>query len=186
MYHIADDKRAKTSASLIADGLLNCLRKKGFSSISISDINRASLVSRSTFYRLFDNITDVISYLCDSMFEEIIQEFSTRNWGEKDNPTILFLDNIMKHSLLIDILVKENQSGILYNTHLKYISYFYKYFFRSTSLTTEEETYAAGVLSSLLCSVITTWCKAGKKGSAEQLYQRIQNCIRVLEGLYTD
>ncbi len=50
MYHIKQDKRAQTSVELICTGLKQCLREKSFENITISDIQRISGVSRSTFY----------------------------------------------------------------------------------------------------------------------------------------
>lgn len=70
MYHIKQDKRAQTSVELICTGLKQCLREKSFENITISDIQRISGVSRSTFYRNFDRIEDVLALMCDRVFEE--------------------------------------------------------------------------------------------------------------------
>ena len=52
------------------DALIICMRTKSFSDVTISDLSRVSNVSRVTFYRYFSNTTDVLEYLCDSLFEE--------------------------------------------------------------------------------------------------------------------
>lgn len=70
MYHIKEDKRAKASVELICDGLKRCLKEKSFESVTISDIQRVSGVSRSTFYRNFDRIEDVLALMCDRVFVE--------------------------------------------------------------------------------------------------------------------
>lgn len=70
MYHIKQDKRAKASVELICKGLIDCLSKKNFADITISDIQRSSTVSRSTFYRNFDCLEDVLSLICDRVFED--------------------------------------------------------------------------------------------------------------------
>ena len=184
MYHIANDKRAKKSADLIADGLLACLQEQHFENITISDLNRKSYVSRSTFYRLFDNTMDVVSYLCDRMFENLIETFSKREWHEGDNPIIFFFEEIMKHNLLIDILQKGNRVDILYETHLKYNRYFYKFYLDNMNLTEDEAKYVVGILSSSLCSIITTWSAEGKKDTAEELYRRVQNSFRIIGIMY--
>lgn len=54
MYHIKNDKRARASTELICAGLLACMKEKPFARITITDVQRASTVSRSTFYRNFD------------------------------------------------------------------------------------------------------------------------------------
>lgn len=65
MYHIKEDKRAKASVELICGGLKRCLKEKSFESVTISDIQRVSGVSRSTFYRNFDRMEDVLALMCD-------------------------------------------------------------------------------------------------------------------------
>lgn len=70
MYHIKEDKRAQASVELICDGLKRCLKEKSFESVTISDIQRVSGVSRSTFYRNFDRMEDVLALMCDRVFEE--------------------------------------------------------------------------------------------------------------------
>lgn len=72
MYHIQKDIRAQKSAKLIGEGMLKCLGEKRFEEISVSDVQRASSVGRSTFYRLFDNTADVLAYLCDGILSRPI------------------------------------------------------------------------------------------------------------------
>ena len=61
MYHISKDKRAVQSSELIYKGLLECIKKKPFDQITVSDLQKVSGVARTTFYRAFDNISDVLS-----------------------------------------------------------------------------------------------------------------------------
>ena len=79
MYHIKNDKRAQTSAELICAGLLACMREKPFARITITDVQRASTVSRSTFYRNFDGLEDVLALLCDRGFQTVFAEGFRRN-----------------------------------------------------------------------------------------------------------
>ena len=41
MYHISNDKRAVQSADLIYNGLLQCLEKKSFDQITVTDVQKA-------------------------------------------------------------------------------------------------------------------------------------------------
>ncbi|GEM_PF-5850719 len=72
MYHISKDKRAARSAALIYDGLLECMKKKPFDAVTISDLQKASGVARTTFYRAFDNLSDVLYWKCDTCFSEAL------------------------------------------------------------------------------------------------------------------
>ncbi|CTO60987.1 TetR family transcriptional regulator [Streptococcus pneumoniae] len=62
MYHIKADKRSLASARLISQGLNRLLQAKDFDSITVTDIVNEAGVGRATFCRLFDNVTDVITY----------------------------------------------------------------------------------------------------------------------------
>jgi AcrR family transcriptional regulator len=72
MYHIADDRRARRSASMVADGLMACLREKTLAKVRIADITGAAGVGRATFYRLFDGVDDVLRWRCDAVFADIV------------------------------------------------------------------------------------------------------------------
>lgn len=107
MYHIKEDKRAKASVELICDGLKRCLKEKSFESVTISDIQRVSGVSRSTFYRNFDRIEDVLALMCDRVFEEAflsdyanISEAVFRTW--------------FRHQELIETIVGIDRGDMLY------------------------------------------------------------------------
>ena len=71
MYHIKQDRRSRASADEIARGLNTCLKTMPLSAVTITDLHRATGVSRATFYRLFDNIEDVLVYQCDQMLESM-------------------------------------------------------------------------------------------------------------------
>ena len=71
MYHIKQDARSQRSAKAIIEGLESCLEKKSISIITVSEVCAACAVGRATFYRLFDNLTDVLSYQCENIMRHI-------------------------------------------------------------------------------------------------------------------
>ena len=83
MYHIKNDKRAQASSELICAGLLACMKEKPFARITITDVQHASTVSRSTFYRNFDCLEDVLALLCDRGFQA---GFSVRKKSRRVSP----------------------------------------------------------------------------------------------------
>lgn len=60
MYHISNDIRAQKSAKRICGAVLGCARQKPFDEITIADLHKEYLISRTTFYRLFDNTVEVL------------------------------------------------------------------------------------------------------------------------------
>ncbi len=74
MYHISDNKRRIESAELLSDALFKILEHKPYEEITITDLQKSSSVSRSTFYRLFDNIDDIFHYQLDMIFSTLKEE----------------------------------------------------------------------------------------------------------------
>ena len=119
MYHVANDLRAKKSAELICKGLENCLQEKSLSKIKISDIYSKSYVSRSTFYRLFDNIEDVFAYECDIIRNETIETLKERGFNDKSEEVIYCIKRWLKHETLIKAIVENRMIGKLYDSHIR-------------------------------------------------------------------
>ena len=78
MIHVKEDKRAKRSAELLLDGLVICMNQKDFTEISVSDLQKASGVSRATFYRLFDNVQDVLAFKCEELAITLQNEYKKK------------------------------------------------------------------------------------------------------------
>lgn len=67
MYRITKNLRTRQTANIICEGFKNLLKEKSFEEITISDISAKTGCSRSTIYRLFDSVTDVLEY-CIKVF----------------------------------------------------------------------------------------------------------------------
>lgn len=160
MYHIKEDKRAKASVELICDGLKRCLKEKSFESVTISDIQRISGVSRSTFYRNFDRMEDVLALMCDRVFEEAfasdysnISEAVFRTW--------------FRHADMIEAVVGIGRGDMLYASLRRCTS-------RMRSGLPEwgdaaPLDYLASIIASSMMGIMITWVERGKKDSEEEL-----------------
>ncbi len=160
MYHIKEDKRAKASVELICDGLKRCLKEKSFESVTISDIQRVSGVSRSTFYRNFDRMEDVLALMCDRVFEEAfasdysnISETVFRTW--------------FRHADMIEAVVGIGRGDMLYASLRRCTS-------RMRSGLPEwgdaaPLDYLASIIASSMMGIMITWVERGKKESEEEL-----------------
>lgn len=102
MYHIPNDERAKKSAETIYQSLRHILFHKKLDEVKITDIQKECGISRSTFYRLFDNVTDVLSmklaFFVNLYFDSYLK---------KDDEFIYFFNFWDKHSDLIYLLSKQ-------------------------------------------------------------------------------
>jgi len=82
MYHINSDKRCLKSAARISGALRKLLTEKQLTNITVTDIQKASGTGRSTFYRLFDNIDDVLLYLAEEEFRDMADLYRELSWEE--------------------------------------------------------------------------------------------------------
>lgn len=174
MYHIKKDKRAEISTEMICDAMLKLLETSTFSEITVSDIQRASTVSRSTFYRNFDCLEDVLSLLCDKGFAaaierqkqtgEVLREADFRYW--------------FANSKVLEVLVQINRTDILMDSFRRCSSMLE----RLRSRFNDENTfdYFSGIVSSVMISIMTTWVKHGKTESEEDAMKRVKKAFSKL------
>lgn len=172
MYHIKPDKRAQTSVELICEGLSRCLKEKSFESITISDIQRVSGVSRSTFYRNFDRIEDVLALMCDKVFEEAftagyanISEAVFRTW--------------FRHADMVETVVDIGRSDMLYSS-LRRCSDSLR-----ASLTGFGDAalfdYLASIISSAMMGIMVTWIEHGRRESEEELKNMVVQSFKAMK-----
>ena len=65
MYHIKNDQRAIRSSQMMYVGLARLMREKPFNAITVTDLVATAQVGRTTFYRNFDEIEDILRMRCD-------------------------------------------------------------------------------------------------------------------------
>lgn len=179
MYHIPKDKRAKKSARLICYGLSECLKAKEMAQVTVSDIYRTSSVSRSTFYRLFDNATDVLAYQCDLLFEEAIEHYSNGVHSTREY-ILVFIEVCLKHRTLIEAVSRSNRIDLLYNAHLKYSDSIKGAIFRNQSEAASQMKYILSFLTSAVISVIMTMQTDRSADSPEEIYEHCKSSIQFL------
>lgn len=160
MYHIKPDKRARTSAQLICAGMSTCLKEKSFENITISDLQRASGVSRSTFYRSFDRMEDVLALMCDRVFEEAFS-------SDYANLSEAVFTTWFRHQEMIETVVRIKRGDLLFDSLRRCAE-------KTFELTgTALFDYMVSIVSSSMMGIMVTWVERGKKESEEELKNMI-------------
>lgn len=104
MYHITNNKRQKKTAYKIYQSLRHILFTKKLKDVTITDIYTESHIARSTIYRLFDNVCDILEYQLEVYMEDYI---STKI--NKSDKILYFYEFFSKHIDLINIISNENE-----------------------------------------------------------------------------
>lgn len=160
MYHIKEDKRAEKSVELICAGLLACLGQKAFSQISISDIQRASTVSRSTFYRNFDSLDDVLALLCDRGFDEILR-------GSSGAVNLAAFHYWYEHGQLLEAILSSGKTAVFTDSLRRCIVRAGN----AASLFADDARfdYFVSTVAHVMLGILAAWVDRGKKESEEEL-----------------
>lgn len=119
MIHVKDDKRSKKSASLLVDGLAKCLKDKQIENITISDIQKASGVSRATFYRLFDTVEDILAYKCEELAHDLKTRFMNKDKDPNEDFLLFSIKYWIENNAYIEAMYRSNRSDIFQDALIK-------------------------------------------------------------------
>lgn len=168
MYHIKNDKRAQASTELICAGLLACMKEKPFARITITDVQRASTVSRSTFYRNFDCLEDVLALLCDRGFQAVFAAYNALPPAQRGSLAKAVFQYWFRNSA---VLVQIHRTDILFDS-LR----------RSSGLVEALQPladdsarfdYFVAIITSSMIGVLTVWVEHGKTETEDQMVQKL-------------
>lgn len=182
MYHISKDKRSAASAELIYKGLLDCIKKKPFDQITISDLQKASGVARSTFYRSFDNLSDVLYWKCDSCFKEVLGNYAPTDFPDEIELALHYFRYWMSHSDILELLIRINRQDIIYACHTEnaeLIHARYEYL-PGAKLSNTEKKYFMPIRTGFTLSILTTWLKGGCVETPDEITEILRHQLTLL------
>ena len=169
MYHIHGDKRVQRSAEIIINGLMKCLKTKPVSDLSVSDVASAATISRATFYRIFDTPTDALTYLCDTLAEEVVAEHSTFKATTRDEFVLHTLTLWMQRSDKLEAIMRSGRHDLLQAAFGRHSEQFNS---DSPQIFDKSEIdYVKGFFAATMCSILYVWTIRGKRETPEQLLQ---------------
>ena len=183
MYHIKADKRAEKSAELIYQALCKCMGEKSFAKITISDIEKISFVSRSTFYRHFDELIDVLYWKCDKCFAEVWSQYKPpQDEVQEDHFIKYYLNYWFKHSEILELLVLAERQDIIYASHENNLEIFLSKCREVFSLKENDYSYFAEIRFGIMMGILNGWIKGGKKESVNELLDILNRQIALFKG----
>ncbi|MBQ9125001.1 MAG: TetR/AcrR family transcriptional regulator [Acholeplasmatales bacterium] len=166
MAEIKTNKKARESQRHIYKGLRQILLRKPLAEITVQDISEECNISRSTFYRNFDNVIDVL----DVMFDYFYKRYLTNKVGQP-NQLLFFFEYWIKHRDLVTIISHQHES-IIKNCIKRY------------EIMTFANPYLIDIKCSILSSLLSRWSSSKKETpeEMEKLTKKIlnQKCIDIL------
>ena len=166
MVELKKNKKAFDSQVKIYKSLRKLLLTKQLTDIKVADISEESGISRSSFYRNFKNVVEVLEVMLDYFYNRYLEE----RWDQADQ-ILFFFKYWAHHRDLISIIAKQNES-ILKNCLKKYDKNSYN------------DPFTLDIKTSLISSILSMW-SINKKYTPEDMVKITSNvlnkrCIEIL------
>ena len=165
MYHIKQDQRAEASVELICGAVLRLLEEKPFERITVTDVQRTSTVSRSTFYHNFDRLEDVLELLCDRGFAGLFAQ--QRLHPERESLPVAVFRYWFDHSTVLEALVQIHRADILFSSFRRCAAGLDE--LRQLVEDEAQYDYFVTLITSGMMGVLITWIEHGKTETREQV-----------------
>jgi len=166
MPELKENKKALESQKKIYKSLRRILLTKPLSEVTVADIKAECNISRSTFYRNFNNVVDVLDVMLNFFYERYLNKKK-----EQKNQLLFFFEYWYNHRDLIHIISHQNEALI-------------KKCIKKYETTEFNNPYLMDLKYSLMTSILSKWSESKKETPAqmEQLMRNIlnQKCIDIL------
>lgn len=171
MYHISNDKRSKTSALFMYEALMILLKQKNLTHITVSDVVKQAQIGRTTFYRCFDSIEDILQYQSDLTFEECgkyMYHMVVVERMNKPEETFLkiFLEFWSSHYTIIEILIAIDRADIIHRSFKHMLSQFKALY---PEINIPYYNYFVEIRTAIAVTLLVQWIKDDRKVSPSQL-----------------
>ena len=173
-----NNKIALQSQQMIADAFIKQLKDKPFHKISISEICNKAMVSRQTFYSLFDSKENILYYEYEKHALDFSDHFIDESIVTIDKLIHIFIEYISQYNEFFTILVNNNLTEILGNGIRNSLLSCEKLSFSTENLKND---YAISFISGALVEITNKYIKNGKVDDLNVIEQLL---VELFEGKY--
>ena len=180
MYHVSKNARAQRSAALICDGLAKCMEEKPFQKITVNDVLEKCHVSRASFYRLFDNKTDVLFYEGDRIFHERLEMLATQAITNKKEQAIYCMKVWFDSHSIVKPLIENHMEWVIYETYQRNAELLKKGC-RIPFTEERQSDYFISLFASVICSALSVYLRHGGTEPIEEVYEAVGRSISCID-----
>lgn len=184
MYHICTGKKTETTIKLLMDALVDLSEYRLLSEIHISDLLKKSTVSRSTFYRNFDRIEDIIHYQINFVAHALYVDFNEmhKDSEPKDKDLIShFYYYWRKEEKLLKVIEKNSRVDILITALRSNIDIFSKVYLPEVDCGSVAYMYWANSCCGMLAQSLVQWVQRDMQDSPEQVAEYFYECSLIAD-----
>ena len=190
MYHIIKDKRSIQSSKWIYASLTALMLEKKYTNITITDVAEKAIISRSTFYRSFDSLDDVLRLKCDTCFNELyiylLKYYKANSFSAKEEKMV-FLKPFLRYwyvdSSIIEFLILANKLDIFNESFKNMFKLFSPNLNKSHAIIANHLDYYIAVRSGVAINVLLQWIRNGQDVPPDDLADLIVSHVNELISL---
>ncbi|WP_288557107.1 TetR/AcrR family transcriptional regulator [uncultured Lactobacillus sp.] len=130
--------------------LFSLLQKKPYAEISIAEITRKANVSRTSFYRNYENKDDVLSQFLANQYQKFIDDLHKHQIHTLKDQLAIYLEFFKKNPQLMKSLLAAGLEGSLLNFQTQYLNKLLKVYHPDLHLTDYAISYQSGGIYMLL------------------------------------
>lgn len=166
MYHIKNDKRSIQSSQWIYNALAQLIIEKNYEDIKVTEIVEKAKIGRTTFYRNFDAIDDVLRMKCDETFDNLYKYIVDYYNDNGVSGKTLFIKPLLRfwyfNSEIMELLLKANKLDIINDSAIKIFDAFDPDIWPRSSAINNHPDYFISLQSGIFISILSQWIKNGK------------------------
>lgn len=173
MYQKKRDKRSIQSSEWMYEALKELMEVKNYAKITVTDITNKANLGRTTFYRNFETIDDILEMKCIEKFKEFRQyciDFYKLNDIEVKSFLKPFLMYWYDNSEVIELLIKANRENIIKKYLTKEVQFFVDISsINKDTVISSHINYFIEMRVSNSISILTEWIKNDKNIPPDEL-----------------
>ena len=189
MYHISTDKRERRSADALVAAARRVISDADPQKLTVSLLSREAGVSRSTFYRLFDEPDDVLQYGADRVFEDMVAgyvaliERSAKRNLSVPAPTQWYAEAFRKNAAVIAAMYRIGKSDILMKAHKAALRKYAPVLYPDLDPASDEFLFFVDMRTSVLMGAVSAWVETGQKLSVADIERYAARQLNYLAGV---
>lgn len=148
--------------------------------MTVTDVQRASGVARTTIYRCFDNLSDILYWRCDLCFREALQPVKPHTQLNEWDLIRGYLSYWTAHSDILKLLVDIDRQDVIYACHMKNAKALEQSQGRLPGMDEPTARYFLALRTGVTISLLQAWMTGGRKETAEELVRILQRQVAYL------
>lgn len=169
---------ALLSQKMITEALLALMQEKSFAKINVKELCERALVSRQTFYALFQTKEQVIELYFDRLFQDYTKHFSVSSQTTVSDICSSAITYLTDKSEFICLLTRNNLSYMMIEKFKQYLLELGEFLHLPVQ---PQQEYAMAFMAGALVELISHHMKSSNPIHTEELSQLVE---QILTGQY--